>query len=73
MMYLAIMNTTNAIITKFSSSPKNAPTLNSIGPTGRMNSLQAPSGIRNPTIGIIMLSTNDFTKLVAAAHDKCSC
>lgn len=67
MRYLAIMNTTNAIIMKFSSSPKNAPNLKNIGPICSMNSFQAPPGIKNPTIGIIRLSTNDFTRLVAAA------
>ena len=54
------------MIMKFRNSPKNAPQPILNGPMVNIAVLQAPPGI-NGAIGIIMLSTNDFTKVVIAA------
>ena len=61
-----MINTTNAIITKFIIAPSNAPQPITIGPNFRVAACQAPPGIKGVTSGITKLSTIDLINAVAA-------
>ncbi len=66
MTFLAIMNTTNAMITKFITAARNAPQLITIGPMENVAACQFPPGMNGVIIGMITLFTNDCIKDVAA-------
>lgn len=51
---------------KFISAPRNAPQPITIGPKDKVACCHAPPGINGVIIGIIILSTKDFTRTVAA-------
>ena len=66
MSFFAIRKITNAMIMKLINSPRNGPHPITIGPKANVASLHAPPGMNGVIIGIIILSTRDFTKAVAA-------
>lgn len=52
--FFATINTTNAIITKFITAPRNAPQLITIAPIVNVAVCHAPPGMNGVIIGIIM-------------------
>ena len=61
------MKTTRAIIIKLIHSAKNGQILRLTGPKARVAVFQSPDGTKTPINGMILLSTNDFTRAATGA------